>query len=180
MSRIRSLMLILGLVAIAAPQALQAQAGYLDQLPPLIDRQVFFGDPEIAGAQISPNGEFISFRKPYRGVMNIWVKGSGEPFDAAKPVSADSTRPVRGYFWSQDSRYLLYVQDKDGDENLHVYAIEPSRGTRARHRVPPALDLTPYEGVQARIVAVPEGRRVRSSWGSTTAIPSFMTSIAST
>ncbi|HSM18262.1 MAG TPA: S9 family peptidase [Gemmatimonadales bacterium] len=157
MSRIRSLKLLLGLVALAVPQALQAQAGYLDQLPPLIDRQVFFGDPEIAGAQISPDGEFISFRKPYRGVMNIWVKGSDEPFDVAKPMSADSTRPVRGYFWSQDSRYLLYVQDKNGDENVHVYAIDPRVAPEPATQVPPALDLTPYQGVQARIVAVPEG-----------------------
>ncbi len=72
-------------------------------------------------------------------------------------MSADSTRPVRGYFWSQDSRYLLYVQDKDGDENLHVYAIDPRVAPEPATQVPPALDLTPYEGVQARIVAVPEG-----------------------
>ncbi len=157
MWRIRSSLLVVGLVAVAAPAALEAQAGYLDRLPPLIDRQLFFGDPEIAGAQISPDGEFISFRKPYRGVMNIWVKGSDEPFEAARPMSADSTRPVRGYFWSQDSRYVLYVQDKAGDENLHVYAIDPRAAPERATQVPPALDLTPYEGVQARIVAVPEG-----------------------
>ncbi len=27
--------------------------------PPLIDRDLFFGDPEISGAQISPDGKFI-------------------------------------------------------------------------------------------------------------------------
>ena len=27
------------------------------QLPPIIDRELFFGDPEISGAQISPDGK---------------------------------------------------------------------------------------------------------------------------
>ena len=34
---------------------------YLDKLPPLIDREVFFGDPEIARGQISPDGKYIFF-----------------------------------------------------------------------------------------------------------------------
>ena len=49
----------------------------LAKLPPLIDRDVFFGDPEISGTQISPDGKWITFRKPYNDVVNIWVKVSG-------------------------------------------------------------------------------------------------------
>jgi dipeptidyl aminopeptidase/acylaminoacyl peptidase len=125
------------------------------QQPPLIDRELFFGDPEIAGAQISPDGQFISFRKPYRGVMNIWVKKTAEPFTAARPMTADTTRPVSGYFWSQDSRYLLYVQDKGGNENYHIYAVDPSAAPETATGVPAARDLTPYGAIQARITAVP-------------------------
>ncbi len=36
--------------------------------------------------------------KPYKGVMHIWVKERGGPFDAAEPAAADTTRPVPGYF----------------------------------------------------------------------------------
>ena len=78
-----------------APQ-LQPPAG----LPPLIERELFFDDPEITGGQISPDGKFISFRKPYKGVANIWVKRREEPFDAARPLTADTKRPVNIYFWS--------------------------------------------------------------------------------
>src|SRR5687767_14180440 len=42
--------------------------------PPLIDRDLFFGDPEISGAQLSPDGKFIAFVKPFKGNRNIWVK----------------------------------------------------------------------------------------------------------
>jgi dipeptidyl aminopeptidase/acylaminoacyl peptidase len=127
----------------------------LAQQPPLVDRELFFGDPEISGAQISPDGQFISFRRPYKGVMNLWVKGVAEAFEAAKPMTADTARPVRGYFWSRDSHYLLYVQDKGGNENSHVYAVEPAAAPEAATGVPPARDLTPYGAIQARIEAVP-------------------------
>ncbi len=73
---------------------------------PLIDRELFFGDPEISGSQLSPDGQWMSFIKPYNGARNIWVKAAEEPFDAAKPVTADK-RPVPGYFLSRDNEAWL-------------------------------------------------------------------------
>lgn len=128
---------------------------YLDDLPELIDRELFFGDPKIAGAQISPNGDYVSFLKPYKGVRNIYVKKRGEDFEDARPITADN-RPVSGYFWSQDSRYVLYVQDKGGNENYHVYAVNPQGKIVDTTGVPAAKDLTPIEGVRASIYSVPE------------------------
>lgn len=125
------------------------------ELPPLLDREVFFGDPEIAGAELSPDGRFIAFRKPYEDVMNIWVKGMDEPFEDARPLTADD-RPVPGYFWSEDGRYILYVQDKGGNEDFHVYAVRPDEATGGV--IPEARDLTPVEGVRALIYATPEDR----------------------
>ena len=124
------------------------------QLPPLIDRETFFGDPELAGAQLSPDGRYVSFLKTNAGQLNIWVKKREEPFTAALPLTADSTRPITGYFWSRDSRYLLYVHDKGGDEDYHLYAIDPTQA--ARGKLPAARDLTPYAKVRAQIVAVPK------------------------
>jgi dipeptidyl aminopeptidase/acylaminoacyl peptidase len=132
-----------------------AASSAVAQQPPLIDRDLFFGDPEISGAQISPDGRFISFRKQHRDVMNIWVKGVDEPFDAARPLTADTTRPVSGYFWSRDSRYVLYVQDKGGNENYHVYAVDPTGAIDPATGTPAARDLTPYENVRAQIYSVP-------------------------
>ncbi|MEZ4949983.1 MAG: hypothetical protein R2784_11440 [Saprospiraceae bacterium] len=77
-------------------------------LPPLLDRDLFFGDPEISGGQISPDGKFISFIKPFEGTRNIWVKKAEDTFDDAWPVTNDKDRPIRGYFWSRDSkRYCM-------------------------------------------------------------------------
>jgi len=73
---------ILLIVALAAPVWAQS--------PPLIDRELFFGDPEIAGAQISPDGALIAFIKPFKGTRNIWVKKTADPFANAKPVTEAS------------------------------------------------------------------------------------------
>ena len=64
------------------------------ELPPLIDRDAFFGEVKITAAEISPDGKYISFMKPYNGTRNIWVKKTSEPFTAAKPMSAEAKRPV--------------------------------------------------------------------------------------
>ena len=134
------------------PSRLSAQEG----LPPLIDREIFFGNPEIAGAQLSPNGEYISFIKPYQEVRNIWVKRIEEPFESARPVTASEKRPISGYFWSRDSQYILYVQDKDGDENYHVYALDPFADPPPEAVVPQARNITDVSGVRARIYRVPK------------------------
>lgn len=125
------------------------------ELPPLIDRELFFGDPEIAGAQISPDGAHIAFIKPLEGVRNVWVKKTDEPFAAARPVTAERKRPIGGYSWSRDSQYILYVRDNDGDENFNVYAVRPWDPPAAGSPAPAARNLTDLKGVRANIVALP-------------------------
>ncbi|MEJ7618170.1 MAG: hypothetical protein WKF30_14675 [Pyrinomonadaceae bacterium] len=93
-----------------------AQAAAQNNLPPLVDREIFFGNPEIAGAQISPDGKFISFRKPHKDTMNIWVKRADEPFERARLVTNETKHPIRNSFWSRDGKYILFVNDFGGDE----------------------------------------------------------------
>jgi dipeptidyl aminopeptidase/acylaminoacyl peptidase len=126
------------------------------QQPPLIDRELFFGDPEIAGAQISPDGKYIAFIKPWNNTRNIWVKKTEEPFEKAKLVSADTKRPIPGYFWSRDGKYILFVQDQAGDENFNVFAVNPSDSPAPGAAAPPARNLTQASGVRAFIYAVPK------------------------
>lgn len=125
-------------------------------LPPLIDRELLFGNPEIAGAQLSPDGRFVAFRKPYRGTMNVWVKRIDEAFANARPLTADTVRPVRGYFWTRDGRAVLFTQDKGGDENFNVYAVDPAAAPAAGSAVPAARDLTRLTGVRVAIEDLPK------------------------
>src|SRR5690606_31657781 len=116
---------------------------------PIIDREVFFGNPEISSGQLSPDGNYISFMKEYDGIMNIWVKGFDEPFENAKPLT-NSKRPLYGYFWTYDSKYILFAKDEDGDENINIFAVNPKDAGKTA-TVPEARNLTPLKDVQARI-----------------------------
>ena len=55
--------LAVGLLALALAFSPSPAAG---QLPPLLDRDLFFGNPEISGAQLSPDGQYIAFIKPHK------------------------------------------------------------------------------------------------------------------
>jgi len=113
------------------------------ELPPLIPREVLFGNPVKTEAQISPNGKMLAYVAPdEKGVMNVWVRTLGQNDD--RVVTADKKQGIRSdaYDWQQDSEHLLYGQDFKGDENYHVYQTNlKTKNTR---------DLTPFQGVQAR------------------------------
>ena len=124
-------------------------------LPPLIDREIFFGNPEIAGAQISPDGTYLAFRKPYKDTMNIWVKRADEPFERARLITSETKRPIRSYFWSRDGKYILFVNDFGGDENFNVYAVDPAAKPAAGAEVAAARNLSDMKKVRALIYEVP-------------------------
>src|SRR5688500_6578853 len=146
---------VIGLLMLSALLLFALAAPVWAQSPPLIDRELFFGDPEIAGAQISPDGAFIAFIKPHKGVRNIWVKKTADPFTSAKPVTADTKRPLSTYFWSRDGKYILFVQDQAGDENYNVYAVNPGDAPASGQDVPAARNLTDAKSIRAVIYAVP-------------------------
>lgn len=118
---------------------------------PLLDRQLFFGNPQIAGGQLSPDGKFISFMKPYQGIMNVWVKEFAEPFEDARPLT-DSKRPLYGYTWTEDGKYILFVKDSGGDENMNLFAVDPLAQPTGDAQIPESRNLTPMEDVTARIM----------------------------
>ena len=114
-------------------------------LPTLIPRAVLFGNPEKASPMISPSGKLIAYLAPdSNGVLAIWVRTIGKEDD--RIVAFDPVRPIRNVRWQADSRHVLFEQDKNGDENTHVYQADIG-SKRVR-------DLTPYPGVKATINAL--------------------------
>src|SRR5689334_7387197 len=127
-------------------------------LPPLIDRELLFGNPEISGADISPDGKFLAFIKPYKDTRNVWVKKTGEPFSAAHLLTTETKRPIAGFLWTRDSRFIAYVKDNDGDENFNLYAVDPTAAAPAGADAPPSRDLTGLKGVRVQLVAAPKSQ----------------------
>jgi dipeptidyl aminopeptidase/acylaminoacyl peptidase len=93
-----------------------------------IPRSAIFGNPERAGGRISPDGNYFSFLAPRDGVLNIWVVERGRPIAEARPLTNERVRPIRNHQWSANSGEILYTQDKGGDENFLLYAVNARTG----------------------------------------------------
>jgi len=135
--------------AILPPAVTAAEPAAGGGPPPLIPRQVLFGNPERIEPRISPDASRLAYLAPDEGVLNVWVRTIGRTDD--RVVTRDRKRGIRTCFWAPDGERLLYIQDKDGDENWHLYSVDlKTLETR---------DLTPLPGVQAQLVAVEPERR---------------------
>jgi len=111
----------------------------------LIPREVLFGNPDKTSPRISPDGKYLSFLAPRDGVMNVWVAPI-DKIEAAQPVTADKKRGIRAYFWAFTGRHILYIQDKEGDEDFHVFAVDLDKKE--------TKNLTPLKKVRAQIYGV--------------------------
>src|SRR5207237_10435078 len=83
---------------------------------PLIPRKLLFGNPDKAGAKISPDGKYLSFLAPVDGVLNVWV-GSADKIADAKPVTKEKKRGLQSYSWAYTSEHVLYSQHHEGAED---------------------------------------------------------------
>lgn len=112
------------------------------ELPPLIPRDVLFGNPERALPRLSPDAKRVAWLAPdKKNVMQVWVRTVGGTDD--KMITADKKRGIRQYFWAPDNKTILYQQDNDGDENFHVYGADLESGN--------VRDYTPFQGVRAAV-----------------------------
>jgi len=110
---------------------------------PLIPREVFFGNPDVAWARLSPDGTRVAYIAPVDGVRNLWVA----PFDdlkAARPLTHATDRPIGGSFqWAFTNRHIVFFQERDGDENWRASSVDITAGT--------IVPLTPERGVRAYV-----------------------------
>jgi dipeptidyl aminopeptidase/acylaminoacyl peptidase len=108
----------------------------------IVPRKVLMGNPEKASPRISPDGTMLAYIAPVDDILNIWVQTIG--MDDARPVTDDTERGVVRYFWAQDNKHIMYLQDVEGNENWKLYRANIETG---KNEV-----LTPYEDVQVQIV----------------------------
>lgn len=107
---------------------------------PLIPRRKLFDNPTFFGAKLSPDGRSISWLAPVDGVLNVWV-APADSIAAGQPVTRTKGRPITWQAWSPDGRYIMFLNDENGDENLHLFVVDP---TSCELR-----DLTPLANIRA-------------------------------
>lgn len=110
----------------------------------LIPRQLLFGNPEKTSAHVSPDGSKLAYLAPdSNNVLNVWVRDL-KPGSQDRQITKDQKRGIRQFMWEYNNESILYIQDKDGDENWHLYQTHvPTQTTK---------DLTPFEGVKVEII----------------------------
>lgn len=115
-------------------------------LPELIPVREFVADRKANGGyQVSPDGKKLVWMA-VKGVRPaLFVKAIG-----SEDVKTYAVYP-RYFRWAADSRHLLFVSDKGGDENTHIYTVDTARED-AR-----PVDLTPHEKTVAHILRVIRG-----------------------
>ncbi len=122
----------------------------------LIPRKVLFDNPVRTQPKISPDGKKVAYLAPSKdNVLNIWVQElsaddnatwNNQTLNKATQITHDAHRGIRQYFWAPDSQHIVYLQDKDGDENWHLYGVDSaSQEVRC---------YTPFDNVQARIHSI--------------------------
>ena len=112
--------------------------------PPLLPRELLFGNPERIAGQVSPDGRWLGYIAPRDGVLNVYVAPSDDP-DAAKPVTNDRLRGIRFFSFAYTDNHVLYGQDVGGDENFQVFVVDLTSGGEK--------ELTP-KGARASIAAL--------------------------
>ncbi len=109
----------------------------------LVDREVFFGNPDRAMVNISPDGKYVAYLAPFEDVMNVWVADINN-IENAKVITNSKNKGIKGYVWSYDSAHILYMKDENGDENWRLYSIDVKKLKKKL--------LTPSSGIRSDIV----------------------------
>ena len=107
----------------------------------LIPRAHLFGNPNRLNGTISPDGTHLAWVAPLDGVMNVWIAPRDAP-EQARAVTHDTKRGVRDYYWAYDGQHLLFLQDRDGDENWRLHAVNVHTG-ETRKLTPEGARATP-------------------------------------
>jgi dipeptidyl aminopeptidase/acylaminoacyl peptidase len=138
----RSLPALACALAFAASALAQSTPTTLASVP-LIERTKLFGNPAKGQAQLSPDGKWIAWLAPRDGVLNVWVAPASDP-SKARALTAEKARPVPTYYWAPDSKSILFINDKGGDENFLLYGVDVASGTQRT--------LTPFPKTRAMFV----------------------------
>lgn len=102
--------------------------------------QDFFKNPTKVSFRVSPNGEYISYRAPFEGRMNVFVQNIKTK--KVTQATAETVRDVGGYMWKADR--ILYTHDVNGDENYILFSVKTDGSDKKT--------LTPEKDVRAGIM----------------------------
>src|SRR4030066_1977961 len=104
--------------------------------------ETFFDYKSVSSATYSPDEKIIAYISNASGVHNIWTVpvAGGEP----RQLTNDTVNTIIFVTWCPNRDSLIYMQDKGGNENFHLYLM-PAQGASA-------TELTPGDSVVAQFL----------------------------
>ena len=102
----------------------------------------FFKNSEITNLQLSPNGKYLAYLKPYEKRMNIYVR----PLDDSQPekrITNQTKRDIASFGWKENDT-LIFMKDTEGDENFHIFRVSAT-GKNEK-------DLTPFKKTKVTVI----------------------------
>jgi hypothetical protein len=130
----------------------------------LIPLKTLFGNPENTSPILSPDGKYLAYLAPSdEGVLNIYVRdldgvainsSDGKSISWNKSqdrlITNEPKRGIRSVAWAYDNTTIFYMQDTDGNEDFHLYAVDITQPSSEDGTPPAARDLTPGVNVKAQ------------------------------
>ncbi|GHU21185.1 peptidase S9 [Alphaproteobacteria bacterium] len=110
----------------------------------LIPRSVLLAKPDRCFVQINKAGDKISYVSRCDGGVSLNVADLN-----GKIIVSVKVKPVRdlGYYrWASTDNHILFLQDRNGDENNHIHCLDIKTGK--------VTDITPFSGVKADILQI--------------------------
>jgi len=137
------------------PLCILLSTGCVKRTTKMIDRELFFGNPDKAGVTLSPDGKHVSYLAPLDGFLNVYVAPADDPA-AATAVTADKKRGIRRYFWSYSNQHIIYLQDDGGDENWAVHIVDIT--SKEDRNLTPIGEII---GPDGQPILLPSGKKMR-------------------
>lgn len=109
-----------------------AQACTQKAEPNKVSVEDFFKSSIKVSFQISPDGNYISYLKPYKNRLNLFVQSVNHKNIIQVTKAVD--RNISNYFWVNNNE-LLYTKDPSSDDNENLYIVQRD-GCNSRNLLP--------------------------------------------
>ena len=112
----------------------------------LIPREILFGNPENISPLLSPNGKYLAYLAPSDefDVMNIFIRDLSLPNpdkSQDRMITNEPKRAIRSVAWAYDNETIFYMNDNDGDENFHLFAVDALSDLITNHQHSQRLEI---------------------------------------
>lgn len=96
-----------------------------------IPRAKLFAPPEVLAIKVSSDSQYLAYVKGEpTGIMNLYICPINEcqKQDALKQITHFNTPEIYRFFWTDDSKHIVFLQDTNGSKAYQLYDVNIDSG----------------------------------------------------